>query len=181
MRVPVVKNINVKVFNLMSWSNQTKQIEWHESCKCECKLNSSTCNNKQRWNKDKRRCECKELVDKQECDKGFIWNPSNCNCKCDKSCSISEYLDYKSCKCRGKAAYSLLEECDENIDKNEVIHHETLSIKEYNKGLNTSSSSDTCKPYVALSILFLMISVTISGAFVYFYLNSRPKNELQTY
>ena len=43
----VVKNINLKVFNLMSWGNQTKQIKWHESCKCECKLNSSACNNKQ--------------------------------------------------------------------------------------------------------------------------------------
>ena len=42
----VVKNINVKVFNLMSWSNQAKHIKWHEACKCECKLNSSVCNNK---------------------------------------------------------------------------------------------------------------------------------------
>ena len=98
---------------------------------------------------------------------------------------MSEYLDYRNCKCRNKAAYSLVEECDKNTDKNEVIHNETLLIKEYNKSinkdLNTSSSSDPCKPYVALSILFLMISVTISGAFVYFYLNSRPKKELQTY
>ena len=44
----VVKNINLKVFNLISWSNQTKQINWHESCKRECKLNSSACNNKQK-------------------------------------------------------------------------------------------------------------------------------------
>ena len=91
----VVKNINLKVFNLMSWSNQTKQIKWHESCKCECRLNSIVFNSKQKWNEDKCRCECKELVDKQECDKGFIWNPSNCNCECDKSCNMSEYLDYK--------------------------------------------------------------------------------------
>ena len=35
----VVKNINIKTFNLMSWSNQIKQIKWHESCKCECRLN----------------------------------------------------------------------------------------------------------------------------------------------
>ena len=27
------KNINVKVFNLVSWSNQTKHIEWHATCK----------------------------------------------------------------------------------------------------------------------------------------------------
>ena len=40
----VIKNINVKVFNLVSWSNQTKHIEWHETCKCKCRLNSSVCN-----------------------------------------------------------------------------------------------------------------------------------------
>ena len=34
LRVPdTIKNINVKVFNLMSFSNQTKHIEWHETCK----------------------------------------------------------------------------------------------------------------------------------------------------
>ena len=75
-----------------------------KSCKCECKLNSNVCNNKQRWNKDKCRCECKELVNKQECDKGFIWNLSNCNYECDKSCNTSQYLDYKNCKCRKKVA-----------------------------------------------------------------------------
>ena len=52
----VVKNINLKVFNFVSWSNQTKQIKWHESCKCEC-------HNKQKWNKDKYRCEC--LINKK--------------------------------------------------------------------------------------------------------------------
>ena len=170
---------------MISWSNQTKEIKWHESCKCECKLNSSACNNKPKWNKDKCMCECKELSDRQECDKGFVWNPSNCNCECNKSCNIGEYLDYKNCKCRKKVTYSLAEKCDQNTDKNKIIHNENLSIIEYNKStnknLNTSSSSVPCKPYVLLSILFLMISVTISDAFVCFYLNSRPKKELQTF
>ena len=88
----VVKNINVKVFNLMSWSNQKKHIEWHATCKCKCGLAASVCNNKQRRNEDKCRCECREeLSDKERCDKGYIWNPSNCNCECDKSCEIREY------------------------------------------------------------------------------------------
>ena len=55
----VVKSLNLKVFNLMSWSNQTKQIKWHESCKCECRLNSVVCNNKQKWNKNECKFECK--------------------------------------------------------------------------------------------------------------------------
>ena len=60
----VVKNINVKVFNLISWKNQRKQIKWHENCKFNCKSNSSACNDKQKWNEDKCRCECKKIVDK---------------------------------------------------------------------------------------------------------------------
>ena len=80
----VVKNINVKVFNLMSWSNQRKHIEWQETCKCQCRLNSSVCNNKERLNEDKCRCECRELIDKGMCDKECILNPSNCNCEFDK-------------------------------------------------------------------------------------------------
>ena len=47
----VVKNINVRVFNLMSWSNQTRHIERYETCKCKCRLDASVCNNKQRWYK----------------------------------------------------------------------------------------------------------------------------------
>ena len=74
----VAKNLNVKVSNLMSRTNETRHIKWHETCKCKCRLDASVCNNKQRWNEDKCMCECKELIDKGVCDKGFIWNPSNC-------------------------------------------------------------------------------------------------------
>ena len=98
----IVKNINVKVFNLMSRTNETRYIEWHETCKCKCRLDVSVCNNKQRWNKDKCRCECKELIDKGIWDKIFIWNPSICGCECDKSYGIGQYLDYEICECRKK-------------------------------------------------------------------------------
>ena len=98
----IIKNINVKVFNLMSRINETRHIIWHETCKCICRLNASVCNNRQRWNEGNYRCECKDLIDKRTCDKGFIWTPSTCECECDKSCSIGEYLDYKDCKCRNR-------------------------------------------------------------------------------
>ena len=48
----VVKDLNVTVFNLMSRTNETKHINWHETCKHKCKLDASVCNNKQRWNDD---------------------------------------------------------------------------------------------------------------------------------
>ena len=86
----VVKDLDVKVFNLMLRTNETKNIKWHETCKCICRLDAIVCNNKQRWNEDKCRCKCKELIDKDVCDKTFIWNPSNCECECNKSCHFSE-------------------------------------------------------------------------------------------
>ena len=49
----IVKHLNVKVFKLMSRTNETTHIEWHGACKCECKFGVNICNNKQRWNKDK--------------------------------------------------------------------------------------------------------------------------------
>ena len=54
----VLKNLNVKVFNLMSRTNKTRFIEWHETCKCECKFGENFCNSKKNWNKNKCRCKC---------------------------------------------------------------------------------------------------------------------------
>ena len=48
----------------MSRTNETRHIEWHETCKCKCRLEASVFNNKQRWNENKCRCEWKELIDK---------------------------------------------------------------------------------------------------------------------
>ena len=42
----VVKNLNIKVFNLMSRTNETRHIKWHKTCKCKCRF-ASVCNNKQ--------------------------------------------------------------------------------------------------------------------------------------
>ena len=33
-----IKNINAEVFNLVSRTNETKHIKWHETCKCKCRL-----------------------------------------------------------------------------------------------------------------------------------------------
>ena len=75
----VVKDLNVKVFNLMSRTNETRHIKWHETCKCKCRLDAIVCNNKQRWNNDKCRCKCKELIDKDVCDKGYARNLASLN------------------------------------------------------------------------------------------------------
>ena len=156
-----IKNINVKVFNLMSRTNETRHIKWHKTCKCKCRLDVSVCNNKQRWNEDKCRCECKELIDKGTCDKGFVWNHSNCECECDKSCDIGEYLDYKNCKCRKRIIDKLVGECSENIYENKTLNVVPLNV--YKKVCNS------CMIYIVLFVVFLITSISICCVFIYFY------------
>ena len=123
----VVKNLNVKVFNLMSRTNETRHIKWHEACKCKYRLDArSVCNNNQCWNNDKCRCEWKELIDKGICDKEFIWNPSTCECEWDKSWDVGGYLNYANCKCRKRPIDKLVEECSENIDEKEIHLNELI-------------------------------------------------------
>ena len=125
MCVPdVVENLNVKVFNLMSRTNETRHIKWHETCKCKCRIDASVCNNKQQWNDDKCQCECKELIDKGARDRVYIWNPSNCKCECDKLRDVGGYLDYNS-KCRKKLADKLVKECTENIEEVKIAEHKS--------------------------------------------------------
>ena len=69
----IVKDMNVKVFNLLARIDETRKEVWHETCKCVCRLTSAVCNNKQKWNENKCICECKEdLIGKLVCDKGYI-------------------------------------------------------------------------------------------------------------
>ena len=36
----VVKDLNVKVFNLMSRTNEARHTKWHKTCKCKCRLDT---------------------------------------------------------------------------------------------------------------------------------------------
>ena len=116
----VAKNINIKVFSLMSRSNETRHLKWYKTSKCKCRLDASVCNSKKRWNKDKCRFEWKKLIDKEICSKKFIWNPSNYECQCHKSCDVGENLDYATGKCRKKLVDKLVKECTENIDEEKI-------------------------------------------------------------
>ena len=154
----------------MSRTNETKHIEWHETCKCKCRLDASVCNNKQRWNDDKYRCECKKLIDKGVCDKGSIWNPNNCVCECDKSCDVDEYLNYEDCKCKKMLFDKLVErssaeECTEKIDEEKLV--KITLAEEKNKYKRSSLTL-----YIVLFSIILLINVVIGTYFVYYkYMN----------
>ena len=152
----VSKNINIKVFNLMSRINETRQIVWHEICKCVCRLTTAICNSRQTWNEDKCRCKCKEdLINKLVCDKGYIWNPSTCACECDKLCDVGQYLDYKNCICRKSLVNKLVED-GVNIVDADSMYNETVD------------DCTTRAPYIVLFAVFLSISLIIGGVFIYF-------------
>ena len=136
----LLKNLNIKVVNLLSRTNGTRHIKRHETCKCKCRLDSSVCNKKQPWHEDKCRCKCKELMEKRVFDKGFILNPSNCECVCNKSCDIGEYLDYLNFKCREELIDKVIGECTENIEETKLV--ETLAKNEY--------KFSSCKLYIVL-------------------------------
>ena len=141
----------------MSRANETRFIEWHETCKGECKFGENVCNNKQRWNKNEYRCECKKLIDEGVCDKGFIWNPSNCECECDKVCDVGEYLDYEHCKCRRKLVDKLVNECIETVEEVKLAKNKN------------SYKCSSCTGYTVLFWIFFTINVGGIGVyFIYF-------------
>ena len=144
----------------MSKTNETRHIEWYETCKCKCRLDPSVYNNKQRWNEDMFRCECKELIVKEICDKRFIWNPSNCECDCDKPCDAREYLDYENCECKKSLVDQLVEECSKNIDENEMI---SVTLNDY------GSVCNSCTTHIVLFVIAFLIIIGISSAFIYFH------------
>ena len=160
-----VKDVNVKVFNLMSRTNETKHKKWHEMSKCKCRLDVSVCTNKQR-NDDKCWCECKELIGKDVCDKGYIWNPSNC--ECDKSCDVGEYLDYENCKCRKRLVDKLTEECTENIDEAKLT-----GTALFEHGNECICSYTVC---IVLAVIALTGSIGIGAYFAYKYINRNKEN-----
>ena len=113
----VIKRINMQV-NFLMMLNETRNVLWHESSKCVCKLNSSVCNNKQIWNGDTCRCDCNEdFAGMVDFDKGYTWNPSTCECQCDMRCKPERYLDHKNCICKNKLIDRLIEECTSIINE----------------------------------------------------------------
>ena len=123
----IIKRVNMKVYNFLKRLNETRNVLWHESCKCVCRLNSSVCNSKQIWNSDTCRCDCNEdFAGIINCTKGYTWNPSTCKCQCDMWCKPGQYLDHKKCIYKNKLIGNVIEECIEctikdNIDNNNTI------------------------------------------------------------
>ena len=129
MCVPnIVKRVNMKIYNFLMRLNETRNVLWHESCKCVCRLNSSVCNSKQIWNSDTCRCDCNEdFAGIISCDKGYTWNPSTCACECDMWCKPDQYSDYKKCVCKNKLIGRVISECTSLINETMMNNRDNIA------------------------------------------------------
>ena len=163
----VVKNLNVKVLNIMPRTIETRHIKWHETCKSTGRLDESFCSNKQQWNDDKCKSECKELIDKGVCDKRSIWNPINCECACNKPYDVVEYLDYENCTRRKKLVDKLVEECTKQVEEAKLSE---MSLTECNSIESNSVENihkfSSCTLYIVLFSLIFTINIGIATHFV---------------
>ena len=161
----ILRDMNIKVFNLLARINETRKIIWHETCKCVCLLTSAICNDRREWNENKCRCECKEgLVSKLVCNKGYMWNPSTCSCECDRYCETGQYLDYKNCVCRKKVIDDLTEQCTNIVD---------IEIKN-NSTLSSQKSSNNI--YFISFIIFLVLFILFLIGFIYYWRQNNTKS-----
>ena len=150
----IVKNVNMQVYNFLMRLNESRNVLWHESCKCVCKLSSSVCKNKQIWNDDTCRCDCNEdFSGTISCAKGYMWNPSTCECQCDKWSKQRQYFDHKNCVCKNKLIGRLIEECTSVINKTMIN----------NKDNATNNST-----YLILFIVFLIGFIVFLIGFIYY-------------
>ena len=150
----IIKNVNMQVYNFLMRLNETRNVLWHEICKCVCKLSSSVCNNKQIWNDDTCRCDCNEdFAGKISCAKGYMWNPSTCECQCDKCGKQGQYLDHKNCVCKNKLIGRVIQECTSVIN-------ETM--------INNNKDNIANNNYLILFIVFLIGFIAFFIGFIYY-------------
>ena len=163
----VMKELNMKFYNFLTILNETRNVLWHESCKCVCKLNSSVCNNNQIWNDDTCRCDCnQDFAGMINCAKGYTWNPSTCECQCDMWCKSGQYLDHKNCVCKNKLIGRIIEECTSVINETMINNKDNI----------------TNNTYLILFLMFLIgFIVFLMGFTYYYYRNNANKRKLRDF
>ena len=154
----IIKNVNMKLYNFLMMLNETRNVLWHESCKCVCRLNSSVCNSKQIWNRDTCRCNCNEdFANIINCTKGYMWNPRTCACECEMGCKPGQYLDHKNCVCKNKLIGRVIAECTSLIN-------ETMLNNRDNK-----DNDNTIKNiFIGLFSVLLFVGIVCFCVFAYF-------------
>ena len=155
-----IKNISVKSLDILSKKNVLKNISFHQSCKCGCLLNEKVCNNLQKWNKDKCRCEYLKIKD---CDIGYSWNVNSYRCEMKKL-----------------AAFTVETE-ERDVETDEIKNISKCKAFPENKTIILIKKVKYCRPFIGVSILFLCVSITLTGVMIYIYLKSKNNKNVLPY
>ena len=75
------EDLNLSVFNMVTWISESKTLTKHISCECKCKFDGRKSNSNQWWNNEKCWCKCKKH---HRLEKDYIWNHATCSCKNSK-------------------------------------------------------------------------------------------------
>ena len=154
----IIKNVNIKVDNFLVRLNETRNVLWHESCKCVCRLKSSVCNSKQIWNSDTCRCDCNEdFAGIINCTKGYMWNPSTCACECNMWCKPGQYLDHRNCVCKNKLVGRTIGECTS------VINESMMNNRD-----NKDNDNTITYVFIGLFSVLLLVGIVCFFVFAYF-------------
>ena len=154
----IIKNVNMKVYKFLMRLNETRNVLWHKSCKCVCRLNSSVCNSNQIWNSDICRYDCNEdFAGIINCTKGYMWNPSTCTCECDMWCKPGQYLDHKNCICKSKLIGRVIAE-----------YTSVISETMMNNVDNEDNDNIIIYIFIGLFSILLFVGVVCFCVFAYF-------------
>ena len=77
------------------------------------------------------------------------------------------------------AALIETEECD--VETNEIKNVSECKAFPENKAITLIKKVKDCKPLIGVSILFLCVSIILTGIMIYFYLKSKNNNVLSCY
>ena len=71
------------------------------------------------------------------------------------------------------------EECDVETDKIKNVSKCKAFLE--NKTITLIKKVKHCKPFIGVSVLFLCVSITLTGIMIYIYLKSRNNNNVLPY
>ena len=141
-----IEDLNLSVFNMITWIDEWKILKKQISCECECRLEGRKCNSDQWWNNDKCWCECKK---RNVCEKDSVWNRATCNCEngkylasimdnsaiiCDKiiEAEAKSYDEAKSNDEETKASPTNFNEKNITYKKKKILYFTNLFINYHN-------------------------------------------------
>ena len=120
-------------------------------------MDEKVCNNLQKWNEDKCRCKCLKIKD---CDIGYSWNVNNCRCKMKKLAALTE-----SERSLESERFLETEECD--VETGEIKNVSECKALSENRTITLIKTVKDCKPFIGVSVLFLCVSITLTGIMIY--------------